>query len=68
VIAKARAEELVRINSTVPPTVDCGPDPYIVRPPGMPFSCTARFSDGTVQQVTLSPADVAGTVTITQVL
>jgi hypothetical protein len=68
VIPKARAEELVRNNATLPAIVDCGPDAYIVRPPGFPFSCTARFSDGTVQQVTLSPTDVAGNTTITQVL
>ena len=68
VIPKARAEELVRNNATLPVTVDCGPDAYIVRPPGFPFNCTARFNDGTVQQVTLSPTDVAGNATITQVL
>jgi hypothetical protein len=68
VIPKARAEELVRNNATLPVTVDCGADNYIVRPPGFPFSCTARFNDGTVQQVTVSPTDVAGNATITQVL
>jgi hypothetical protein len=68
VIAKARAEEFVRYNATLPVVVDCGPDAYIVRPPGSPFECTATFADGTVQQVFLSPSDVAGTVTITQVL
>jgi hypothetical protein len=67
VIPKAKAEELVRNNATLPVTVDCGPDAYIVRPPGFPFACTARFNDGTVQQVTLSPTDVAGNATITQV-
>jgi hypothetical protein len=67
VIPKARAEDLVRNNATLPVTVDCGPDAYIVRPPGFPFSCTATFNDGTVNQVTLSPTDVAGNVTITQV-
>jgi Domain of unknown function (DUF4333) len=68
VIPKAKAEELVRNNATLPVTVDCGDDNYIVRPPGFPFSCTARFDDGTVQQVTVSPTDVAGNATITQVL
>jgi hypothetical protein len=68
VIPKARAEELVRNNATLPVIVDCGPDAYIVRPPGSPFSCSARFNDGTVQQVTVSPSDVAGNATITQVL
>ena len=68
VIAKARAEEFVRSNATLPVVVDCGPDAYIVRPPGSTFLCTATFADGTVQQVFLSPTDVAGTVTITQVL
>jgi hypothetical protein len=67
VIPKARAEELVRNNATLPVTVDCGADSYIVRPPGFPFSCTARFNDGTVQQVTVSLTDVAGNATITQV-
>jgi hypothetical protein len=67
VIAKGKAEELVRNNATLPVTADCGPDPYIVRPPGFPFVCTARFNDGTVQQVTMSPNDVAGNTTITQV-
>jgi hypothetical protein len=67
VIPKARAEDLVRNNATLPVTVDCGPDAYIVRPPGYPFSCTARFNDGTTYQVTVSPNDVAGNVTITQV-
>ena len=67
VIPKARAEDLVRNNATLPVTVDCGPDAYIVRPPGFPFSCTARFNDGTTYQVTMSPNDVAGNVTITQV-
>ena len=67
IIAKAKAEEFVRYNATLPVTVDCGPDPYIVRPPGLPFACTATFTDGTVQQVTLSPSDLSGTVTITQV-
>ena len=42
-------------------------DAYIVRPPGFTFACTARFNDGTVQQVSLSPTDVAGNTTITQV-
>ena len=68
VIPKARAEEFVRNNATLPAVVDCGPDNYIVRPPGFTFSCTARFTDGTVQQVTVSPTDVAGNATITQVL
>lgn len=68
VIPKAKAEELVRNNATLPVAVDCGADSYIVRPPGFPFSCTARFDDGTVQQVTVSPSDVAGNATITQVL
>jgi hypothetical protein len=68
VIPKARAEDLVRNNATLPVTVDCGPDAYIVRPPGFPFFCTARFNDGTTYQVTVSPNDVAGNVTITQVL
>jgi hypothetical protein len=68
VIPKLKAEELVRNNATLPVTVDCGPDPYLVRLPGSPFSCTARFNDGTVQQVTLAPTDVAGNATITQVL
>jgi hypothetical protein len=68
VIPKARAEDLVRNNATLPVTVDCGPDPYIVRPPGFPFFCTARFNDGTTYQVTVSPNDIAGNVTITQVL
>ena len=68
VIPKLKAEELVKNNATLPVTVDCGPDAYIVRPPGFPFSCTAVFNDGTVQQVTLSPTDVAGNATITQVL
>ena len=67
VIPKARAEELVRNNATLPVVVDCGPDAYIVRPPGFTFACTARFNDGTVQQVSLSPTDVAGNTTITQV-
>jgi hypothetical protein len=67
VIAKAKAEEFVAANATLPAQVDCGPDPYIVRAPGSPFVCSARFDDGTTQQVTLSPVDVAGTVTITQV-
>jgi hypothetical protein len=67
VIPKAKAEELVRNNATLPVVVDCGPDNYIVRPPGFPFFCTARFNDGTVQQVTVSPTDVAGNATITQV-
>ena len=68
VIPKLKAEELVKNNATLPVTVDCGPDGYIVRPPGFPFSCTAQFNDGTVQQVTLSPTDVAGNATITQVV
>jgi hypothetical protein len=68
VIPKAHAEAFVRDNATLPAIVDCGPDPYLVRPPGVPFSCTVRFADGTVNQVTLSPADETGTVTITQVL
>ena len=67
VIPRLKAEELVKNNATLPVAVDCGPDAYIVRPPGFPFSCTARFNDGTVQQVTLSPTDVAGNATITQV-
>ena len=66
-IPKLKAEELVKNNATLPVTVDCGPDAYIVRPPGFPIACTARFNDGTVQQVTLSPTDVAGNATITQV-
>ena len=68
VIPKLKAEELVRNNATLPVTVDCGPDAYIVRLPGAPFWCTARFNDGTVQQVALTPTDVAGNTTITQVL
>jgi hypothetical protein len=48
--------------------VDCGPDTYIVRLPGAPFTCTVRFADGTTQQVSVSVVDVAGNVTITQVL
>ena len=70
VIPRLKAEELVKNNSTLPASVavDCGSDAYIVRPPGFPFTCTARFNDGTVQQVTLSPTDVAGNATITQVL
>ena len=68
VIPRLKAEELVRNNATLPVTVDCGTDAYIVRPPGAPFACTARFNDGTVQQVTVAPTDVAGNAKITQVL
>lgn len=68
VIPKAKVEALVSANATLPATVDCGPDPYLVRPPGFPIGCTAKFADGTTQQVSLSVADVAGNVKITQVL
>jgi len=67
VIPRLKAEELVKNNATLPVAVDCGPDAYIVRTPGAPFSCTARFNDGTVQLVTVAPTDVAGNATITQV-
>ena len=68
VIPKAKAEALVAANATLPVTVDCGPDPYLVRPPGFPIACTAQFADGFTQQVTLSVSDTAGNATITQVL
>jgi len=67
-IPKAKAEEFVRANATLPVLADCGPDPYIVRVPGTPFWCTVRFGDGTVQQVAVSVGDLAGKVTITQVI
>ena len=67
VIPKALAEGLVVNNATLPATADCGPEPYIVRRPGEAFTCTARFADGTTQQVTVVPADTAGNVTITAV-
>ena len=67
VIPKAKVEAFVAANATLPANVDCGPDPYLVRPPGFPIACTARFADGTTQQVSLSVADVAGNVRITQV-
>lgn len=64
VIPKANAEYLVTVNATLPVTADCGPDPYIVRLPGEPFTCTATFADGTQSQVTVTPADTAGNATI----
>ena len=68
VIPKAAAEAFVRDNATLPAQVDCGPDPYLVRPPGTSFACTATFGDGTTQQVMVAVRDVAGNATITQVL
>ena len=67
VMAKALVEGLVANNATLPVTADCGPEPYIVRRPGEPFTCTASFADGTTQQVTVTPSDTAGNVTITAV-
>lgn len=67
VIPTTRVVEFVVANSTVPPAVDCGSAPYIVRPPGFPFECTARFPDGTVQRVVLTVDDLAGNVTVTSV-
>ena len=67
VIPKANAEYMVATGSTLPVTADCGPAPYIVRAPGESFVCTATFADGTRQQVTITPTDVAGNATITAV-
>lgn len=68
VITKAKAEEFVAANSSLPATVDCGPNPYLVISPGLTFMCTAVFGDQTTQKVTVSVNDVAGNVTITQVV
>lgn len=67
VIPKALAEGLVANNATLHATGDCGPEPYIVRAPGESFVCTAHFDDGSAQQVTVTPNDTAGNVTITAV-
>jgi hypothetical protein len=67
VIPKAAVETFVRENATLPVTVDCGPEPYVVRLPNETFACTARFEDGTSQQATLTVVDAAGNVTITSV-
>lgn len=67
VIPKATAEGLVAFNATLAATVDCGPEPYLVKLPGETFVCTARFEDGTGQQVTLTTNDVAGNVSISAV-
>ncbi|MBM3660508.1 MAG: DUF4333 domain-containing protein [Actinobacteria bacterium] len=66
-IPKATAEGMVAFSATLATTVDCGPDPYLVKRPGETFVCTARFEDGTSQQVTLTTNDVAGNVSITSV-
>ncbi len=67
VIPKANAEFLVSANSTLPVTAGCGTEAYLVRKPGEPFTCTATFGDGTTQQVTVTPTDVAGNATISGV-
>jgi hypothetical protein len=67
VMAKALVEGLVANNATLPATADCGPEPYLVKVPGESFTCTARFADGSAQQVTVTPNDTAGNVTITAV-
>jgi len=67
VIPKATAEGLIAFNTTLAATADCGPEPYLVKLPGETFVCTARFEDGTGQQVTLTTNDVAGNVSITSV-
>ena len=67
VIPTAAAVTFVQNNTTVPATVDCGEAPWIVRPPGQTFSCTATFPEGQVQQVLVSVTDVAGNVAITAV-
>jgi len=67
VIPKALAEGLVANNATLHATGDCGPAPYIVKAPGETFVCTARFDDGTSQQVTVTANDVTGNALITAV-
>jgi len=67
VIPKASVEGLIAANATLPTTIDCGPDAYVVRRPGETFTCTAAFGDGSRQVVTLTTGDVAGNVTITTV-
>lgn len=67
VIPKALAEGMVANNATLHATGDCGPEPYIVKVPGESFVCTARFDDGSTQQVTMTANDIAGNVTITAV-
>lgn len=67
VIPTTAAVAFVQSNATVPATVDCGEAPWIVRPPGQTFSCTATFPEGQVQQVLVSVTDVAGNVAIAAV-
>lgn len=66
-IPKATVEGLIAFSTTLPATVDCGPAPYIVKLPGETFVCTARFEDGTAQQVTVTNNDAAGNVSLTSV-
>lgn len=67
VIPKGAIEAFIAANATLPVTANCGPEPYLVRPPGTPVACTARFTDGTTQQVSVTVTDVAGNVMILQV-
>jgi hypothetical protein len=67
VIAKTALEQFVAENSSLPATVDCGPDPWRVLAPNATVACTARLSDGTTKQVELTVSDLAGAVSISKV-
>ena len=67
VIPTTAAVAFVQNNATVPATVDCGTAPWIVRPPGQTFQCTATFAEDLRQQVLVTVTDLAGSVVITSV-
>jgi hypothetical protein len=67
-VNKQAVVDLVQANATLPPSVDCGPEPLVVVVPGDQLLCSAKFRDGTSSLVVLTVRDVAGNAVIAGVL
>jgi hypothetical protein len=67
VVAKARLEEFVIAQASLPAAADCGPAPWLALRPGQKVVCSAKLADGTTRQVELTVRNVEGDMTVTAV-
>jgi Domain of unknown function (DUF4333) len=67
VIPSQLLRQFVAVNSSLPATVDCGPEPWRVARPGDKITCAVLLTDGTARTAELTVQDTAGNVTVTAV-
>jgi hypothetical protein len=67
VLDRAKLEQFVAAQATLPATVTCGTGMWLVRRPAQTITCTAALADGSMRQVEVTVQDLDGNVAVTAV-